>query len=93
MSDAELHQIGSAISVIQSFMVSQIVRPYLIPWYRISGETATIQRVYEEEEDLLRFFDEEGLRPGVAEPGVGGRGLRGDRQARRRPGSSAGPSR
>jgi len=29
------------------------------------GETATIERVYEEEEALLRFFDEEGLRPGV----------------------------
>ena len=30
-----------------------------------SGATTTIDRVYEEEEDLLRFFDEEGIRPGV----------------------------
>ena len=31
-----------------------------------SGADATIERVYEEEEDLLRFFDEEGIRPGAA---------------------------
>ena len=30
-----------------------------------SGDRATIERVYEEEEELLRFFDDEGIRPGV----------------------------
>lgn len=30
-----------------------------------SGARETIERVYEEEEELLRFFDEEGIRPGV----------------------------
>lgn len=30
-----------------------------------SGARATIERVYEEEEELLRFFDDEGIRPGV----------------------------
>lgn len=29
------------------------------------GEESTVQRVYEEDEELLRFFDEEGIRPGV----------------------------
>jgi DtxR family transcriptional regulator, Mn-dependent transcriptional regulator len=29
-----------------------------------AGETVIIDRVYEEEEELLRFFDEEGIRPG-----------------------------
>lgn len=53
MSDAELHQIGSAISVIQSFMVRQIVRPYLIPWYRISGETAKYQRLRRDADHLV----------------------------------------
>jgi len=28
------------------------------------GQTATVDRVYEEEEELLRFFDREGIRPG-----------------------------
>lgn len=30
-----------------------------------SGDQATIERVYEEEEELLRFFDDEGIRPGI----------------------------
>lgn len=29
------------------------------------GKTATIDRVFEEDEQLLRFFDEEGIRPGA----------------------------
>jgi DtxR family transcriptional regulator, Mn-dependent transcriptional regulator len=29
------------------------------------GEQNRVQRVYEEDEELLRFFDEEGIRPGV----------------------------
>lgn len=31
-----------------------------------AGESATVDRVYEEDEELLRFFDEEGIRPGAA---------------------------
>ncbi|MPZ99512.1 MAG: metal-dependent transcriptional regulator [Dehalococcoidia bacterium] len=30
------------------------------------GDVTTVQRVYEEDEALLRFFDEEGIRPGAA---------------------------
>ena len=30
-----------------------------------AGETATVDRVYEEDEELLRFFDDEGIRPGA----------------------------
>jgi DtxR family Mn-dependent transcriptional regulator len=29
------------------------------------GQQASVQRVYEEEEELLRFFDREGIRPGL----------------------------
>jgi len=32
----------------------------------LTGAHTSIERVYEEEEELLRFFDEEGLRPGVS---------------------------
>ncbi len=31
-----------------------------------TGDLATVERVYEEDEDLLRFFDEEGIRPGAS---------------------------
>lgn len=30
-----------------------------------AGATTTVQRVYEEDEELLRFFHTEGIRPGV----------------------------
>jgi DtxR family Mn-dependent transcriptional regulator len=30
------------------------------------GDTVVIDRVFEEDEELLKFFDEEGIRPGVA---------------------------
>ena len=31
-----------------------------------AGDAAAVERVYEEDEELLRFFDEEGIRPGAA---------------------------
>ena len=31
-----------------------------------AGDRATVERVYEEDEELLRFFDEEGIRPSVS---------------------------
>jgi DtxR family Mn-dependent transcriptional regulator len=31
-----------------------------------AGDETEVERVYEEDEDLLRFFDQEGLRPGTA---------------------------
>ena len=43
MTDAELAQIGYTISEIQGFIVRQIVQPYLIPWFRISGESEKYQ--------------------------------------------------
>lgn len=40
-----------------------------LPSLRLSdlseGDSATVQRVYEEDEELLRFFDRHGLRPGA----------------------------
>ncbi len=30
-----------------------------------AGDSTTVDRVYEEDEELLRFFDEEGIRPGA----------------------------
>jgi cytochrome P450 len=43
MSDRELAQIGDTISAIQGFIVQQIVQPYLIPWFRISGQSERYQ--------------------------------------------------
>jgi cytochrome P450 len=45
MSDAELQQIGDTISTIQAFIVKQIVQPYRIPWFRLSGQTEKHQEL------------------------------------------------
>ena len=45
MLDRELDQIGEAISEIQAFMVKQIVQPYKIQWFRISGQTSHFQKI------------------------------------------------
>ena len=45
MNEKELERIGDAISEIQGFMVKQIVQPYRIPWFRISGQTAHYQKI------------------------------------------------
>jgi cytochrome P450 len=38
MDESDLDRVGDTIATIQSFIVRQIVQPYLIPWFRISGE-------------------------------------------------------
>lgn len=43
MREDELEQIGDTITEIQSFIVRQIVQPYKIPWFRISGQTEHYQ--------------------------------------------------
>ena len=45
MSRSDLDQIGDTITRIQGFIVRQIVQPYLIPWYRLSGQTSHFQRL------------------------------------------------
>lgn len=53
MADAELQQIGDTISVIQAFLVRQIVQPYKIPWFRFSGQSATHQRLRREGDAIV----------------------------------------
>jgi cytochrome P450 len=45
MRDEELEALGRAISTIQGFIVRQIVQPYMIPWFRISGQSERYQRI------------------------------------------------
>jgi cytochrome P450 len=53
MSEAELDQIGKAISIVQGFIVEQIVQPYKIPWFRFSGRSAALQRVRREADAIV----------------------------------------
>jgi cytochrome P450 len=45
MTEAQLKQIADTISDVQGFIVRQIVKPYLIPWYRISGQCEKYQKL------------------------------------------------
>lgn len=45
MQKEELQHIGDAISAIQAFILRQIVQPYRIPWFRVSGQTERHQRI------------------------------------------------
>jgi cytochrome P450 len=53
MTEAELQQIADTISDIQGFVVRQIVKPYLIPWYRISGESEKYQALRRSADQLV----------------------------------------
>ena len=65
MTDAELQQIGQTISVIQAFIVRQIVQPYLIPWFRFSGESAKYQKLrIDADQIVLRHIEDRLQNPG-----------------------------
>ena len=53
MTEAELDQIGDTISAIQAFIVRQIVQPYRIPWFRLSGESERHQRLRREADAIV----------------------------------------
>lgn len=53
MGDEELERIAATISSIQQFIVRQIVHPYLIPWYRISGQSEKYQRLRLEANEVV----------------------------------------
>ncbi len=54
MKEEELELVGETISIIQKFMVRQIVQPYKIPWFRISGQTARYQRMRQAADHFIR---------------------------------------
>lgn len=58
MSDDELELIADTISEIQGFIVRQIVQPYMIPWYRLSGLSRQYQRIrLEADKIVLRHIE------------------------------------
>jgi len=53
MSEDELEQIGDTITEIQSFIVRQIVQPYLIPWFQFSGQSKHFQNLRIEGDKII----------------------------------------
>ncbi len=59
MSDEELELIADTISKIQGFILRQVIQPYMIPWYRISGISRTYQRMrIEADKIVLRHIED-----------------------------------
>lgn len=59
MKDDDIDQLGETISNIQEFMVKQIVQPYLVPWFKISGETGKYQKLRREGDELvMKYVDQ-----------------------------------
>ncbi|SVB71127.1 uncharacterized protein METZ01_LOCUS223981, partial [marine metagenome] len=56
MLDSELEKLGDAISKIQAFIVRQIVQPYKITWYRLSGQTERFQEIRREADQIVRDY-------------------------------------
>lgn len=53
MRNDELEQIGDAIATIQAFILRQIVQPYRIPWFRLTGQSARHQRLRRDAEAIV----------------------------------------
>lgn len=54
LSDETLATIGQTITEIQGFIVRQIVHPYKIPWFRLTGQSAHYQRLRVNADQLIR---------------------------------------
>ncbi len=56
MTDGEIEHIASTIQTIQGFIVRQIVQPYMIPWYRVSGQSRHYQEMRIEADQVARNY-------------------------------------
>jgi DtxR family Mn-dependent transcriptional regulator len=65
-----VERLGAPTTSPFGYPIPGSAHPHPLPSRRVSdlpdGTSATIGRVYEEEEELLRFFDREGIRPSHA---------------------------
>jgi cytochrome P450 len=70
VTDAELEQIGDTISAIHAFILRQIIQPYRIPWFRISGQTGRHQRLRRGGEAIVLKHIRERMKQGVGEADI-----------------------
>jgi cytochrome P450 len=56
MTDGEIDHIASTIKTVQAFIVRQIVQPYMIPWYRFTGQSRHHQRMRLDAEKVARDY-------------------------------------
>lgn len=56
MKDEDLDKLGDSITQIQAFIVKEIVQPYLIPWFKISGQSEKFQKMRREADQLVMDY-------------------------------------
>ena len=56
MTDEEIAHIASTIKTVQAFIVRQIVQPYMIPWYRLTGQSRHYQSMRLDAEKVPRNY-------------------------------------
>jgi len=67
MRDAELDRLGVIIEQIQEFVLRQIVHPWKIPWFRLSGQTAHYQRLRREGDVIVLQYICAWIRDGLGD--------------------------
>jgi cytochrome P450 len=58
MTNAQIEHIVTAIRTVQGFVLRQIFQPYLIPWFRFSGQTRRYQRIRAAADQIARAYIE-----------------------------------
>lgn len=58
MDDDQIEHIVTGIKTVQGLVLDQIFRPYLIPWFRISGKTRRYQRIRRKGDGIAREYIE-----------------------------------
>jgi cytochrome P450 len=58
MTDAQMEHIVTGIKTVQGLVLRQIFRPYMIPWFRISGQTRRYQRIRAAADKIARDYIE-----------------------------------
>jgi len=53
LNDTQLKTMGSTISIVQEFILRQIVQPYLNPWFKISGQVRKHEVLTQETNDII----------------------------------------
>jgi cytochrome P450 len=67
MGDDELEQIGDTISEIQAFILRQIVQPWKIPWFRLTGVAEKHQRLRRDGDSIVLKHIQARLKQGIGE--------------------------
>ncbi len=58
MTDEQIDHIVTGIQTVQAFVLRQIFQPYLIPWFRFSGQTRRFQRIRAKADQTAREYIE-----------------------------------